>query len=199
MNNNLKQLITEISRHAGVGRMQIFSPVGRFSSLQEVNPPPAAPEEDKTKEQPPQKGGTPPPPPVPAPDSSGGAPPAPDQKPSAPPQEPAPDAEAAQRDAVETKKKAEAAKVEKAQAEQELQQSSGVKLTSKAGVSFLLGKLLDDAMKKNLVDSLAAEFVDKLKINTPEGLQAFKDSTSMFTNLKGYPRLISSIQTLISK
>lgn len=173
MNKDLKKVINEISNHAGMGRFQIFSPMGSFRSISEATPQPP------TSQPPPQQ------PAAPAPKADVG--------------QAKQDAAAASAEAQKAKQQADAAKAEKQKAEQEIEQSSGVKLTSKAGISFLFGKLLDEALKKNNIDALAAEFVDKLKVNTPEGFESFKNSTIMFANLKGYARLLQSIQTLISK
>jgi len=108
------------------------------------------------------------------------------------------DPEKAQADAVKAKAELEKAKAEKEKAEQELEQQSVIKLTSKPGVSFLLGKLLGDAVEKNTVDALAGEMADKLKIETPEDFEIFSNQMTPFKAMPGVAQLLSSIKTVSS-
>ena len=67
----------------------------------------------------------------------------------------------AKEDAVKAKAELEKAKAEKDQAEKEIEQQSHVKLVSKAGVNFLLGKIISGAVQTNSVEAFASELVDK--------------------------------------
>jgi hypothetical protein len=108
------------------------------------------------------------------------------------------DPEKAKADAVKAKAELEKAKAEKEEAEQELEQQSVIKLTSKPGVSFLLGKLLGDAVEKNTVDALAGEMADKLKIETPEDFEIFSNQMTPFKAMPGVAQLLNSIKTASS-
>ena len=170
MNKNLKLIVESISSNALMGRWGIT----------ELAPPPLPPptEEDpkKTGKAPPAPGG-----PAPAPTEA----PAPETPPAdAPPAPETPPTE----NPVDTQN-----------AEKEIENVSSIRLTSKSGVSFLLGKILDNALKTNRLDSLANEFSTSLKIDSPEGFENFRNNTIQFTNLKGYPKLLDAIKSLISK
>ncbi len=120
------------------------------------------------------------------------------------PAEPAPeaspeDAEKAKEDAEQAKQELEKAKAEKERAEKEIQQQSYVKLGSNAGIQFLMTKLLDHAFKTNTIDALAGEMVQKLKIQTPEDMNAFSEDTATFRVIPGMPELLSSMKTLATK
>lgn len=179
MNDHLKSIISEISRCASKGR------------LFEANIPPATVEEDPTlKDKPEEKS------------VQQGQP----ENPSVPqkPEQPNPEAEkqnAAEEkiEADNEKKEADKAKMEKEKAEQDITKFSSIKLTSKAGVSFLFGKMLSDALRTNKMDSLANEFSQKLKIDSKEGFENFKNNTIQFTNLKGYANFLESLESLIEK
>lgn len=108
------------------------------------------------------------------------------------------DAEKVKADAVKAKAELEKAKAEKDQAEKELEQHTHVKIVSKPGVSFLLSKLLDDAVEKNNLDSLAGEMADKLKIEDSDDFEKFSNEMTPFKALPGVPQLLSSIKTLSS-
>jgi len=101
-------------------------------------------------------------------------------------------------DAVKAKAELEKAKAEKDQAEKEIEQQAHVKLVSKAGVSFLLSKLLGDAVEKNSLDALAGEMVDKLKIQNPEDFEIFSNEMTPFKAMPGVAQLLSSMKTLSS-
>jgi hypothetical protein len=109
------------------------------------------------------------------------------------------DADAAKEDAEEAKAELEKAKAEKERAEQEIQQQSYVKLGSNAGTQFLLAKVLDHAFKTNTVDALAGEMVQKLKIQTPEDMNAFSEDTAMYRVLPGMPELLTAMKTMATK
>ena len=49
------------------------------------------------------------------------------------------------------------------------------------------------------IDELAGEMVQKLKIQTPEDMNAFGEDTSTFRVLPGFPELLSSMKTLATK
>jgi hypothetical protein len=109
------------------------------------------------------------------------------------------DSEAAQADAAEAKAELEKAKAEKDQAEKEIKKHSYIKLGSGAGTQFLLGKILDHAFKTNTIDSLAGEMVQKLKITTPEDINAFSEETASYRVIPGFPELLASMKTMATK
>lgn len=109
------------------------------------------------------------------------------------------DADKAQADAVEAKAELEKAKAEKDQAEKEIKKHSYIKLGSGAGTQFLLGKILDHAFKTNTIDALAGEMVQKLKITTPEDMNAFSEETATYRVIPGMPELLSSMKTMATK
>ena len=125
------------------------------------------------------------------PDLGGGDEPAPEATPE--------DAEAAQADASKAKAELEKAKAEKDRAEKEIKQQSYIKLGSHAGTQFLLGKILDHAFKTNTIDALAGEMVQKLKIQSPEDLNAFGEETAPYRVLPGFPELLASMKPLATK
>lgn len=109
------------------------------------------------------------------------------------------DSEEAQADAAEAKAELEKAKAEKDQAEKEIKKHSYIKLGSGAGTQFLLGKILDHAFKTNTIDALAGEMVQKLKITTPEDINAFSEETASYRVIPGFPELLSSMKTMATK
>lgn len=109
------------------------------------------------------------------------------------------DADQAQADAAEAKAELEKAKAEKDQAEKEIKKHSYIKLGSGAGTQFLLGKILDHAFKTNTIDALAGEMVQKLKITTPEDMNAFSEETATYRVIPGMPELLSSMKTMATK
>jgi hypothetical protein len=109
------------------------------------------------------------------------------------------DSDKAQADAAEAKAKLEKAKAEKDQAEKEIKKHSYIKLGSGAGTQFLLGKILDHAFKTNTIDALAGEMVQKLKITTPEDMNAFSEETATYRVIPGMPELLSSMKTMATK
>lgn len=106
--------------------------------------------------------------------------------------------EKAKADAVKAKAELEKAKAEKEEAEKELEQQATIKLVSKPGVTFLLGKLLGDAVEKNTVDALATEMAQKLKIETPEDFEIFSNQMTPFKAMPGVDKLLGSIKTAAS-
>lgn len=115
-------------------------------------------------------------------------------------EEPTPeDAEQAQADAAQAKAELEKAKAEKGRAEKEIEQQSYIKISSPAGTQFLLGKILDHAFKTNTIDALAGEMVQKLKIQTPEDMNAFTEDTAAFRVIPGMPELLSSMKSMATK
>lgn len=125
------------------------------------------------------------------------APKAPAIEPEAAPA-PAADPTKAKADASKAQAELERAKAEKAQAEEELDQNAYIKLNSPSGIKFLLGKLVDRAVKTNTSDALASEFVQKLKITTPEDFQLFSDEMIPYKNIPGMVELIGSMQNMVS-
>jgi len=109
------------------------------------------------------------------------------------------DSEKAQADAAEAKAELEKAKAEKDQAEKEIEKHSYIKLGSNSGTQFLLGKILDHAFKTNTIDALAGEMVQKLKITTPEDINAFSEETASYRVIPGFPELLSSMKTMATK
>ncbi len=222
----LKQLITEIANKSNEGRMMDISwtalneakkkkGVKKEAVAPKKKPAPApeeAPEEPADAapaEAPAEEPAAPEAAPTDLPDLGGAAPEAPadtgpDLGADAGGEEPAPeaspeDAEDAQADASKAKAELEKAKAEKDKAEKEIKQQSYIKLGSNAGTQFLLGKLLGHAFKTNTIDALAGEMVQKLKIQTPEDLNAFGEDTAAFRVLPGFPELLASMKTLATK
>lgn len=109
------------------------------------------------------------------------------------------DVEQAQADAVAKKAELEKAKAEKDQAEQELKKNTYIKLNSQGGINFLLGKVLDHAFKTDSIDALAGELVQKLKIQTPEDLQAFSEELAPYKVLPGIGELLTSMKSMATK
>jgi hypothetical protein len=109
------------------------------------------------------------------------------------------DSEEAQSDAAEAKAELEKAKAEKDQAEKEIKKHSYIKLGSNSGTQFLLGKILDHAFKTNTIDALAGEMVQKLKITTPDDINAFSEETASYRVIPGFPELLSSMKTMATK
>lgn len=106
------------------------------------------------------------------------------------------DVDAVKADAEKAKAELEKAKAEKDQAEQELEQNSYIKLNTPSGISFLLGKLLDKAFKTNTIDSLASDFVNKLKITNPDDFSTFSADMVPYKNLVGMAEFLQSVKTL---
>jgi type IV secretory pathway VirB10-like protein len=102
------------------------------------------------------------------------------------------EAEQAKADATKAKAELEKAKAEKEQAEKELKKHKYVKIGSSGGTQFLLGKVLDHAFKSNTIDALAGELVDKLKVQTPEDMDAFSEDVVTYMTIPGMPELISA-------
>jgi hypothetical protein len=107
--------------------------------------------------------------------------------------------EQAEADAAEAKAKLAKAQAEKEEAEKELKKNKYVKLSSSGGTQFLLGKIIDHAFKTNTIDALAAEMVDKLKIQTPDDMDEFSEDVVTYMTIPGMPELISSMKTLATK
>lgn len=214
-NPYLKQLISEIAGKSSIGRITTIKwPTLKEAGLGQPKPNPDEEEEDPNVNQPEEA------PPSAKPDAAAPeADPTADQKPAAsspspldgeaPPEDaPAPepemppegeDAEDAQADAAKAKAELEKARAEKDRAEKEIQQQSYIKLSSNAGTQFLVGKLLNHAFKTNTIDSLAAEMVQKLKIQTPEDMNAFIEDTAPMRVIAGMPELLTAMKTLATK
>jgi uncharacterized protein (DUF3084 family) len=202
----LKQLISGISQKANQGRI---TDIG-WSVLEEAKKKKSLKKEaigEKKKEEPAADAADEKSDELPAldaaPDAAAEAPDAPkaDAKDAA---EEAPDtakeeSDKAQADAAEAKAELEKAKAEKDQAEKEIKKHSYIKLGSGAGTQFLLGKILDHAFKTNTIDALAGEMVQKLKITTPEDMNAFSEETATYRVIPGMPELLSSMKTMATK
>lgn len=119
------------------------------------------------------------------------------EKPSEKGPEGAADVEKAKADATKAKAELEKAKAEKDQAEKEIEQQSHVKLTSKAGVNFLLRKIIGDALKTNSIDAFAAELVDKLKLKDENDYALFVNEMAPFRIIPGIGELLASMKGLI--
>jgi len=104
----------------------------------------------------------------------------------------------AKEDATRAKAELEKAKAEKKHAEKEIEQTK-LKLSSKTGLSFLLKKILKDALEKNTIDSFAAELSEKLKIKTTEDFQRFSEEMAPYKNTLGMAQLLSSLQSVASE
>ena len=122
-----------------------------------------------------------------------------DDAPSEPEEATPEDSEEAQADAAEAKAELEKAKAEKDRAEKEIKQQSYIKLGSQSGTQYLLGKVLDHAFKTNTIDALAGEMVQKLKIQTPEDMNAFGEDTAAFRVIPGMPELLTAMKPLATK
>jgi hypothetical protein len=109
------------------------------------------------------------------------------------------EADQAKADAAKAKAELEKAKAEKEQAEKEIEKNQYVTIGSSGGTQFLLSKVLDHAFKSNTIDALASEMVDKLKVQTPEDMDAFSEDVVTYMTIPGMPELISSMKTLATK
>ncbi len=109
------------------------------------------------------------------------------------------EADQAKADAAKAKAELEKAKAEKEAAEKEIEKNKYVTIGSSGGTQFLLSKVLDHAFKSNTIDSLAAEMVEKLKVQTPEDMDAFSEDVVTYMTIPGMPELISSMKTLATK
>ena len=185
---NIGSILKEISSHATIGRLD---EAGNFPEKKK----PVAPDEEDAQAEVPVGGDKPEAAApankqtAPAPEQPNSEPPAPEQDAPAAPADNAP-AEPAQEDP-------NMAKSETDQAEQEIDQPSFVKLNSDTGVKFLLGTILEPAVETNTIDSIAQDFIDKLKINTNEDFQKFKDETIQFRPVSGFNQLLSSMENFI--
>jgi hypothetical protein len=103
----------------------------------------------------------------------------------------------AKEDAVKAKAELEKAKAEKDQAEKEIEQQSHVKLVSKAGVNFLLSKIISGAVQTNSVDAFAAELADKLKLETEEDYASFANEMAPFRIIPGIGELLTAVKGLV--
>ena len=92
----------------------------------------------------------------------------------------------------------EKAKAETDQAKKELENNSYVKLNTPTGISYLLKKLVDRAVKTNTLDSLASDFSQKLKINEPGDFQTFSDDMIPYKNIPGVAEFLTKVQSLAS-
>lgn len=90
----------------------------------------------------------------------------------------------------------EKAKAETDQAKKELENNAYVKLNTPTGISYLLRKLVDRAVKTNTLDSLASDFTQKLKINKPEDFKTFSDDMIPYKNIPGIADFLPKVQSL---
>lgn len=91
------------------------------------------------------------------------------------------------------------ASAEKEKAEQELEDESFIKLGSPSGVGFLLGKAVETAFNNNTIDTLANEFVQKLKITTQDDFNVFSEEMVQYNTVPGVANLLASMSNVISK
>ena len=206
----LQQILKDISGRANQGRLNINWGVVTESRKRKVSEAATVPAPDEEKPDEPSdlpdlpKDDT-------APKAKASAAPAPnappptdqptDEKPAAPDVEASAedggeDVDSAKEDAEKAKAELEKAKAEKDQAEQELEQNSYIKLNTPSGISFLLGKLLDKAFKTNTIDSLASDFVNKLKITNPDDFSTFSSDMVPYKNLVGMAEFLQSVKAL---
>jgi len=212
----LKQLISEISNKTTQGRMtgvawgSLTEGKKKKNLKKEAAPQPKEEEpatEEPSEETPPAQENPPAPDAnvaglgdVPSTEQSGEA----DLPPmDAQPQDAAPndggeeEVDAAKEDAVKAKAELEKAKAEKDQAEKEIEQQSHVKLVSKAGVNFLLSKIISGAVQTNSVDAFAAELADKLKLETEEDYASFANEMAPFRIIPGIGELLTAVKGLV--
>jgi hypothetical protein len=90
----------------------------------------------------------------------------------------------------------EKAKAETDQAKKELENNAYVKLNTPTGISYLLRKLVDRAVKTNTLDSLASDFTQKLKISEPEDFKTFSDDMIPYKNIPGIAEFLAKVQSL---
>lgn len=106
----------------------------------------------------------------------------------------------AKADAVKAQAELEKAEAEKEEAEQEIEKKSIVNITSRPGVTYLLKKLIKDAVvDNNKIDALGIDMADQLNIKTPEDYAIFSDQLAPFKTIPGINRLLSSIKTAASQ
>jgi type IV secretory pathway VirB10-like protein len=211
----LKQILSEIAQHANSGRLQAdgksLLSEGKFrptkKSLRERALGEAGkPEEDtgdeldtaldSAKDVPAEA----PPPPAkkdaPAPKAPAApAPAAPEA--SADTAEKEAQAKQAQADAASAEADVEKAKADTAQAEKDVVEQGHIKLGSVPGISFLLTNVITPALRDNTLDGLAQKFVDGLKIDDAQKMEAFKQETTLFRKVKGFQQLVDSMSTIV--
>ena len=84
----------------------------------------------------------------------------------------------------------------RAKADAEANDFSGIEIFSRPGTAFLVGQLLDDYQEENKLDSLAQQFVSKLKMDE-KGFQQFKAESGALVKLKGFQQLLNSMETIL--
>jgi hypothetical protein len=109
------------------------------------------------------------------------------------------DVKKAQADATKAKAELEKAKAEKDAAEEELAQQSYIKLNSRSGTNFMLGKLLSHARRTNTINTLAADMAQQLNMRSEEDIDAFLKDNAQLQHLPGFSQLVSSIKTMATK
>jgi len=193
-NPYLKQIITEISKHALTGRIYLKEVEDTDKSADDVEEPVASGEDKEAPAEEPSK----------EPDA---AEPKADEKPEAD-AEPTDADESGDEDveaeadeeeekALKAKADLEKAKAEKTAAEKELQKQSYIKLNTSSGVRYLLDKIVTPAFESNTIDALAGEMIEKLKIDDKEKYQKFSAEMGQYTNIPGVVNLLSSMKNMI--
>jgi len=211
----LKQLISEISNKTTQGRMtgvawgSLTEGKKKKNLKKEAAPQPKEEEpatEEPSEETPPAQENPPAPDAnvaglgdVPSTDQGDQAalPPTDAQPQDAAPEDGGEEVDKAKEDAVKAKAELEKAKAEKDQAEKEIEQQSHVKLVSKAGVNFLLSKIISGAVQTNSVDAFAAELADKLKLETEEDYASFANEMAPFRIIPGIGELLTAVKGLV--
>lgn len=106
------------------------------------------------------------------------------------------DVDAEKEKGAEVNAELEKAKAETDQAKKELENNAYVKLNTPTGISYLLRKLVDRAVKTNTLDSLASDFTQKLKISEPEDFKTFSDDMIPYKNIPGIAEFLAKVQSL---
>lgn len=107
------------------------------------------------------------------------------------------DAAKAKADAAKAEADKEKSEAEREKAEAEADSFNGIELFSRPGVSFLVGILLDDYNGENKVDELAQLFVSKLRLDD-QGMQKFKAQSGPLLKLPGFQQLLSRMESILS-
>lgn len=110
------------------------------------------------------------------------------------------DVEKAKEDSAKAKAELEKEKAETDKAKSDLKKQSYVKLSSHEGTGYLLQNVLNNALKQGgTIDALAADMVQKLKIQTQDDAENFANDVAEYMTMPGMAQLVSSIKPLTKK
>lgn len=101
----------------------------------------------------------------------------------------------AEADAAKAQAEKEKSAAEREKAEAEADEFNGIDIFSRPGVAFLVGQLLDDYGDQNKLDQLAQQFVSKLRMDD-EGFQKFKSQSGPLLKLQGFQQLLNRMESI---